>query len=101
MEKTTHHIERFYTSTAGMLTDSPVLTAVSTFLQLTQTDLIEALLLRQVPLHKAENRTIGQGYYHYPKKEKAKSRYITEPLPVLRTIQERIVSTVQQVEEYT
>lgn len=72
---------------------------VSIFLQCTQKELIDALLLRYQPLHKENDRQVGQGYYHYPKKEKKKSRYITEPLPQLIDMQERILFNVQGIQE--
>lgn len=96
---TTTHVGTFYSSPASMLTDSKVLAIVSTFLQCTQAELVEALLLRQAPLDTQWNRTIGQWYYHYPKKEKKKSRYITEPLPVLRNLQEKILFMIQGAHE--
>lgn len=96
-------LSKFYPTIHSMLRDDTVLTVVSTFLQCTQDELREVLLHRNSPLEKTtsewKGKQIGKGYFHYPKKEKTKVRYITEPIPELRKIQETILHLLQMVEE--
>ena len=93
------NLSKFYSGPASILQDHRVLTAVSTFLQSTKDDIIEALRLRRSPISEQDGRTIGEGYFHYPKKEKKKTRYITEPMPVLRDIQEKMLFMLENIEE--
>ncbi len=97
---TDNHLAKFYSGPASILADQRILTAVSIFLQTTQQEIIDVFLLRQQSKHQSEDgQTIGQGYIHYPKREKKKFRYITEPLPQLRSIQETILFTLQGIEQ--
>lgn len=94
-----NHLAKFYSSPDSILRDDRILTTVSIFLQTTKDQIVEAFLLRQSVNKQEEGKTIGQGYFHYPKKEKKKSRYITEPMPALRDIQEKMLFLLKGIEQ--
>lgn len=94
------HLANFYSGPASILRDHTVLTAVSTFLQSTKQEIIEALILRQTPVSRPDGgKVTWAGYVHHPKKEQRKTRYITEPLPQLREIQDKILFFIQALED--